>query len=170
MNFLTVQLRGATSCLSSTAPCVFDSCHVFRAFLVVEFCAWFLAFSPSPLAASLSPPPAPCTQDWGLWPTGLPDFLAACMLPGTHHMDFWPLASPVQVICWIKGSFWTFKYYLCFYPMNLSPGFGLIFRTVVLKRDCSLELPRGLCRIWMPRIHSGSVKSGFLGMHRHQEF
>lgn len=62
---------------------------------------------PSPHQPSPLPPGAMTgTRD----PSGRPDFLAACMLPGA--MDFWPLASPIWVISWIKDSFWTSKYYL----------------------------------------------------------
>lgn len=81
--------------------------------------------------------------------------------------ELWPLALPVWVTSWIKGSFWTYRYYLWFYSMNLFLGFGLIFRNMVLKSNSLLELPKELCKIWLLRVHSRWMKSEFLGRYRH---
>lgn len=54
--------------------------------------------------------------------------------------------------------------------MNLSLSFGLIFRTMVLKSNSLLELPKELCKIWLLR---GRIPDewdqyfgGFLNLHR----
>lgn len=132
-----------------------------------EFCTWSLAFSPSPLTAAPPLPSASRSHDWHPWPTGRPDFLAACMLPvpSTWTSDHWPHLSG-----WYSpeypGSSIHFRPLNTIY--NSNPWISLLSLNWSLeqwfsKRDRSLELPREFCRIWMPMAYPGSMKSRFLG-------
>lgn len=83
------------------APSFSDCYCVFIVFVVMEFCDWFPAFSPSSLTAALLPPMefylnsllGPGEHKLYFSDTiGLPDSLASGMPSGTHHRnyDHWP--------------------------------------------------------------------------------
>lgn len=57
---------------------------------------------------------------------------------------------------------------LYFYSVDLSMGFGLVIKTMVLRSDCLLELLREFCRIQMPRMTKGILKSEFPGRRGHR--